>query len=370
MSEHSPSNPQEATDELLKSIKFSRILIPTLLGISVVAYLFWRNFSKNKTDLENIVWDSHVLFWVTLSFILLVIRHIAYAMRLHILSEKQFDWKKCIELIFIWEFSSAVSPTSVGGSAVSLIVLAQEKLSTAKTTTIVLYSAILDTLFFTATLPILYLLIGPNVIRPNLSSLADLDGWGYTFIGTYFLMLTYGILFFYGLFINPNLIRRLMRWVTSGRLFGKWRKNAESLGADIIIASKETKRQPFKFHLSAFLSTATAWSCRFLLLNCLIIAFVPTINTDFWTQFALYSRLETMFVIIAFSPTPGAAGVAEFVFWGFVNDYVSVEGLALIIATIWRLFTYYLYLFAGVIVIPNWIRKVLIRRKQNRLKKA
>ena len=367
MSKNTPSTPQEATDELLKSIKFSRILIPTLLGISVVGFLFWRNFSKNKTDLESIVWDSHVLFWVSLSFCLLVIRHLAYATRLHILSEKQFNWKKCIELIFIWEFSSAISPTSVGGSAVSLVVLAQEKLSTAKTTTIVLYSAILDTIFFIGTLPILYLLIGPTIIRPYLESISDLDGWGYTFIGTYALMLTYGSLFFYGLFINPDLIRRFLRWMSSIRLFKKWRKNIEALGEDIIVASKETKRQPLKFHISAFLATATAWSCRFLLLNCLIIAFVPTLDTDFWTQFALYSRLETMFVIIAFSPTPGAAGFAELVFWGFVNDYVSMEGLALIIATIWRLFTYYLYLFAGVIVIPIWIRKVMIRRKQNRL---
>ena len=69
-------------------------------------------------------------------------------------------WKKCIELIFIWEFSSAVSPTSVGGSAVAFFVLAQEKLSTAKTATIVLYTVVLDTIFFVGTLPILFAFFG------------------------------------------------------------------------------------------------------------------------------------------------------------------------------------------------------------------
>ncbi|NJN77591.1 MAG: hypothetical protein HC803_04080 [Saprospiraceae bacterium] len=48
--------------------------------------------------------------------------------RLHILTEGEFTWRKCFELIFIWEFSSAVTPTSVGGSAVALFVLSQEKL--------------------------------------------------------------------------------------------------------------------------------------------------------------------------------------------------------------------------------------------------
>lgn len=135
----------------------------------------------------------------------------------------------------------------------------------------------------------------------------------------------------------------------------------------MILASKEMKQQNWKFHLGGFLSTATAWSCRFLLLNCLIIAFTDTISLDFGTQLRLYSRLETMYLIMLFSPTPGGAGFAELVFYGFIKDYVPFQGVALIIASIWRLFTYYSYLFIGTIVIPNWIRKVLNERKKRRL---
>ena len=51
-------------------------------------------------------------------------------------------------IMFIWKFSSAVTPTSIGGSAVALVVLSQEKLSTAKTATIVVYTIILDGLYF------------------------------------------------------------------------------------------------------------------------------------------------------------------------------------------------------------------------------
>ena len=122
----------------------------------------------------------------------------------------------------------------------------------------------------------------------------------------------------------------------------KYREKAIKLGDDIIIASKELYRQEWKFHIGAFLATATAWSCRFLLLNCLIIAFVNT-PTDFWTQSNLYARLQTMFVIMAFSPTPGGAGFAEKLFSGFMTDYVSSETFALIIAIIWRFFTCLLY---------------------------
>lgn len=352
--------------EILRSIKPARIVIPILIGLGAVGYLFYNSFKENSGQIKSISWDNHVLFWVCLSFVILIIRHLAYANRLRVLSDREFSWKKCIELIFIWEFSSAISPTSVGGSAVALVVLAQEKLSTARTTSIVLYSAILDTIFFIGTLPILFFLLGPTVIRPGLNSLNDLDGWGYTFLGAYALMFVYGSLFFYGLFINPKIMHRLLRWLTSWGWFKKHRESADQLGQDFIVSSREMGKKKAKWHVEAFLSTATAWSCRFLLLNCLIIAFVPLISLDFWTQFAVYGRMETMFVIIAFSPTPGAAGFAEIVFPGFVGDYVSGESIALVIAVIWRFFTYYLYLFVGAIIIPNWLRGVIDRRVKSK----
>lgn len=354
-------------EEVLKSIRITRIILPILIGIAVVGYLLWQQF--DLATFQEIKWTRHTLFWVSLSALLLVFRHLAYAVRLRILSEGEFTWLKCIELVFIWEFSSAVSPTSVGGSAVALFVLSQEKLTTAKTTAIVIYTAVMDTIFFIGTLPILFLLLGPIIIRPNMHSLSDLDTWGYTFVGAYFFMAIYGSLFFYGLFIRPMQIKRLLVGATKFRFLRKYRRNAVELGNDIIIASKELWRNRWPFHIGVFLSTATAWSCRFLLLNCLIIAFVTATQTDLWTQFVLYARLETMFVIMAFSPTPGGVGLAEIVFTGFLRDFMP-EGnqlLPIIIAFIWRFMTYYLYLIVGAIIIPNWIRKILNERKRKRL---
>ncbi len=357
----------EEQQEVLKSIRISRIIIPILIGLGVVGYMFWKQF--DPVEFAKINWNQHTTFWIFLSLLLLIVRHIAYAKRLRILSNNFFSWRKSIELIFIWEFSSAISPTSVGGSAVALFVLAQEKLSTAKTATIVIYSAILDTIFFIGTLPILFFIFGPEIIRPGLSGLDDLGGWGYTFIGAYVLMLCYGSLFFYGIFINPKPIKKMLVGMTKLRWLRRFRTRAVDLGNDIIVASKEMKIKNWKYHIGAFLATATAWSCRFLLLNCLIIAFIDTTSLDFVTQGKLYARLETMFVIMAFSPTPGGAGFAEAVFPGFVNDYVSSKSIAILIASIWRLFTYYTYLLVGAILIPNWIRTRLNERKKKKLMK-
>lgn len=367
-SEHKESeHNDEFTDEqheVLKSIRTSRIILPILIGIGVVIYMLLQQF--NLEEFWQIKWTKYTTFWVGLSLLLLVIRHLSYATRLRILSEKEFTWKKCIELIFIWEFSSAVSPTSIGGSAVSLFVLAQEKLSTGRTSTIVLYTAVLDTLFFVGTLPIWFMIFGTNMIRPNVTSVGDLGGWGFTFIIAYVLMAAYGSLFYYGLFENPKLIKRFFYGLSNIKILKRYRTNLRKLGEDMVGASQHMKRQNWKFHVGAFAATAGAWSCRFLLLNCLIIAFVATSSVDLWSQFGLFARLQTMFVIIAFSPTPGGAGFVEVLFGGFLIDYLGNVTNGTIISTIWRLFTYYAYLLAGAIIIPNWIRTILNERSKKK----
>lgn len=357
----------DSQQEALASIRMSRIIIPVLLGLVAVAYMLWRQFDPQ--EFAKIEWTRHTFFWIGVTVLIIVIRHLAYATRLRILSQGAFSWWKCIELIFIWEFSSAVSPTSIGGSAVAFFILSQEKLPTAKTATIVLYTIVLDGAFFILTLPFLYLIFGSNMIRPGIDSFSDVGAWGGYFLFAYALMASYTIVFYYGLFISPRQIKRLLFRLSGIRFLKRFRKKWITLGNEMIIASKELRKKRGPFHLGAFLATATAWSCRFLLIMCLIIAFIKATPLDFWSQFGLYARLETMFVIIAFSPTPGGAGFVEVLFGGFLTDYVSNQTRATVISTIWRLLSYYSYLLAGAIIIPNWIRQRLNERrakKENR----
>ncbi len=354
---------KNSNEEAINSIGLSKIVFPLIIGILVVVYFLLRKFKWSEFKL--IPWTDYVYFWVGLSLFFLILRHLAYASRLWILSEKEFGWLKCIQLIFIWEFSSAVSPTAVGGSAAALFVLSQEKLATARVTAIVLYTAVLDTIFFVGTLPILLLLFGTHIIRPGLIGLENLDKWGYSFFFAYVFMAIYGSVFFYGLFIKPEGLKRLVLWITSFKFFKRWRDKAVKLGDDFVIASTEMAGKGLGIGLPAFIATAIAWSSRFILLNFLIIAFERDLSIDLWTQGALYGRLEAMFVIMAFSPTPGSAGVAEILFNGFLSDYISNETSSSLIALIWRFFTYYSYLIIGAFIIPIWIRKV-VKNKKNK----
>ena len=138
------------------------------------------------------------------------------------------------------------------------------------------------------------------------------------------------------------------------------------IGHDVVQTSKEMGSKPKRFHLKSFGATAGAWIMRFLAINFIIIALVSDTPIDFLNQYIMYGRGEMMHTITQFSPTPGAAGVSELMFGGFYSDYVP-QGISLIAALVWRLITYYPYLLIGVIIIPNWIRKIMNRRRRERL---
>jgi hypothetical protein len=223
---------------------------------------------------------------------------------------------------------------------------------------------VIDTIFFVISLPLLYMIIGPIMIRPGMESLGDLDGFGYTFFGVILFMTAYGAVFYYGLFINPTSIKRLLLFISRFSLLKRFKKDLRKTAMDVVATSKVMQQKNYMFHAKAMLATTGAWVTRFLAINCIIIALINTTPLDIYNQLLIYSRAETMHVTTAFSPTPGGAGVAEYLFGGYFIDYVS-EGIASLVALIWRIITYYSYLIGGAIIIPIWIREVMIRRKKD-----
>ncbi len=350
-----PGTLTEEQINILKSLRPSRMLFPIFLGLGVVAFMLWRQY--NPHEFAKMEWTSRTFAWIGAAFVLLILRHLAFALRMYILAQGHFSYRKCIELIFIFEFSLCITPTTVGGSAVSLFVMTQERLSAARTTTIVLYKIVLDTIFFIGTLPFLFLISGPEMIRPHMMHLGDMDWRARIFFISYLGMAAYGAFFFIGLFVYPIWIKRFLVSCTGFPALRKLKEKAVKLGDEIISASKDMKNLGYAQHVGAFLCTWLAWTFKFLLISCLIIGIVHP-RMDGMREILLYTRLQAMFVIMAFSPSPGGAGFAEFVFGGFLKDFVPLASVAVVVAFIWRLMTYYAYLAAGAIIVPNWIRKV------------
>ena len=346
--------------EIEKSISWTKISIPIFLGILVVLFLLWKDFSYN--DFIRLSWNTKTVLYILITCLVLLIRHLAYSWRLRILCENQFSWKKSIELITIWEFAASISPTSLGGSATAIFFLAQEKLTTAKTVTIVLYTIVLDTIFFVSTLIMLPILIGSVMIHPNLQYFDITNGFGLTMFLVILFMSCYGFFFFYALFVNPQKIANFLKWLSNMSLLKRFKTNLQKTAFDIQSVSSELSCKKPIFHLKALLATFIAWTGKFATLPILIFGIIQSLNFS-WNDFLiLLGRNESMFALTAVSPTPGGSGITEALFGGFFTDYLN-ESNAVIITIVWRILTYYSYLFIGMIIVPIWLRRIIRKKK-------
>lgn len=332
-----------------------KIAIPIVIGLVVAFYMLWSNTDWDEFSKVNWGWKS--LFWMFIALLMMAIRDLAYMYRIRVLTDKQITWRNSFDVIMLWEFASAITPSIVGGTGVALYILNKEGLNAGKSTALVMITALLDELFYIVTVPVVLLFIGTQYLFP-IELQKEILGFtlsakgvfiiGYCFI----LMLT--LIITLGVFVNPNFIKKILIKVFTISWLKRWKANVDQLGEDLIKTSKELKGKPARFWLKAFAATMFSWTARFWVVNFLLLAFTPVAD-----HLLVYGRQLVMWVIMLISPTPGGAGVAEFAFQGFLADFTPI-GLGGLLAVLWRLLSYYPYLFIGAIILPKWLKKVYV----------
>ena len=346
--------------KVLDSIRPQKIIAPTIIGVLVVIFLVRSQLDFN--ELKEINWSFHAFFWILISIVVYNGRHLLYSWRLRILSEGDFGWWKSIELVTILEFASAVSPTNFGGSAVAFFLLIQENISAARSTAIVIYTIIADTLFFVFSLPLLYFLIGRNIFIPADEVTTMWGGMDVTLLIVWLIMALYGLLLLYGLFVQPKHIRKFLNWVSRWPFLKKSQHRIAKAAEDIEVSSLHIRNMSWLFHGKLIFATLLAWVLRFFTVSAILLALNPSMAQSLYDHMILLGRGEALYAVTAYSPTPGGSGVAEIIFGQFYSEYIS-PGIAVIAAVLWRVITYYPYLILGVIIIPNWIRKLINKRR-------
>jgi glycosyltransferase 2 family protein len=343
--------------KVLRSFDLTKVILPVIIGVAVLAFLFFRHFDTE--EFKKITWSGSTFLFLGLAVLFLLARISFYALRLYLLSERALSFLKCVQLIFLWEFSSAVSPTNVGGSAVALFILSQEKIGAAKTTPIVVYTIVLDTLFFLICIPLWVLIFGADILGPGQETFG---GWEVTLLTAYGIMLVYGSFFTYGLFVKPQTLQRLLKTIGRIKFLRGIKDRIDQLGEDIVVTSKALRQQSVRYHLGAFFYTVGAWSSKFFLIISLIMGITKSVPLQLTAILELSARIQTMFLMMAVSPTPGGSGFAEILFGNILSDYVP-SGISLVVASIWRLMDYYFFLLMGIIIIPQWLRSIMRNRR-------
>ena len=155
------------------------------------------------------------------------------------------------------------------------------------------------------------------------------------------------------LFIIPHKAKKFFHYLALLPLLSRFKEGITHLGDDIELTAGEFKNQPFVFWTKMTIANFLNWTARYLLAFTLLMAFA-TSGLNFLEVFA---RQFVLWIFISIPSTPGASGVAEISFMALNCEFMPV-GLAAAIALLWRVFSYYLYLVIGMLLLPKWAKQI------------
>ncbi len=256
------------------------------------------------------------------------------------------SWAKCFRVNILCEFTSAVTPSAVGGSSLIFVYLNREGMKVGRSTAVMISSLFLDELTMCLGCSLM------AVIFP-VSSLFGTDGAVSTgtllvFCGVLSVIAVWTAVLFTALFYKPRWVAKAITSLFSFRLLRRWRDKAENAGRDMETASIEIRHSRRLFWIKAWGATVSAWCCRYAVVNALLFALGSDGN-----QFLAFARQWVLWIVAIVSPTPGGSGLSEYMFSVYYAGFLDNMTAVAIAALAWRLITYYSYLIAGTIVLPR-----------------
>lgn len=349
---------QKTKKDLTRQISPTRIFLPVLIGLGVVGYMLYKELDLDA--LRLLKFTSATVFLIFISLLLMGLRDFGYMLRLNILAEGKFSWKQLFRIVMLWEFSSAVTPSAIGGTGLAVLFLNKEGLPLGRSTAIVMATSFLDEVYFILMFPLLLLFLNNEALFfiPHAES-------GTAWVAQnilYMCLIGYGLKFLwvcmltYGLFFNPRGMKYFLLKLFKLPILRRFRHGMGKVGTDMVNSSYRLRTKNWKFWVKSFFVTILSWSSRYWIVNVLILAFF-TAKLSIGEHFIIFGRQLIMWIIMLVSPTPGGSGLAELVFKEFLAEFIPGVGVAVGLALLWRIITYYPYLIIGAFIVPKWVKK-------------
>lgn len=325
-----------------------KTLLPVAIGIGVVAWLMGSEFSLRQ--FKEIPWTGRSAIAIAVACLFVVGREWGMMWRWRVLTDRTLSWWQTFKVTLMCEFTSAVTPTTAGGSALSMIFLKREGVSLGRGASLTMVLLMLDELFVVIACPLILILVPDSVLFSF--GLHDVsEGARIAFWIVYAGVCLVTLFLFLGALVVPHRIARMLVWLFSFKLLRRWHGKAEEFGANMVAAGADLRTRSARWWIEAMGATVMTWVSRYLVVNALFWGFAPEAS-----QIVVFARQFVVWTLLTVSPTPGGSGISEWLFTNFYGDLFANMSVALVIAIVWRLITYYVYLAAGVVMLPLWLR--------------
>lgn len=335
--------------ESLRSILLKTAL-PIVIGVGVVVWLFLKDF--NPAALSMLTFDTRTVLALAACLLFVFGRDFGLAWRFRTITDGRLSWRRAFRVDLMCAFTSAITPSAVGGSALAIFYLNREGIKVGQATTLTLTTLFLDEMFFVVFCPILVLVLPIGELFGTTTGNVFLESVKVIFWLVYAGIVAWAAILFLGILARPEWLERTVVKLFSLRWLRRWKEGAVRMTSGMRTTSTWVKGQSKRWWLNVFGATTLSWFSRYLVVNALFFGFVPAAS-----QLLVFGRQFVVWVVLMISPTPGGSGVSEWLFTNYYGDMIGDLSAALVIAMIWRVVSYYIYLVAGVCLLPSYFKK-------------
>lgn len=336
--------------ELSKTIW--KMLLPIAIGLCVVAWMFHDEFNTDVFSKFNFSWRTATAIAVAVVFV--IGRDFGLSWRFHTIAGGDLTWRRAVKVDLMCAFTSAITPSVVGGSALAIFYLNREGIKIGRATTLTLTTLFLDELFFVVFCPLLVMLIPDADLFGAAQAHAEtlLTGIRVVFWLVYAGIVIWTAILFTGIILRPAAVARGLHRLFSIRLLRRWQSAIDRTADNMVETSAFVKNASMGWWARVFGATVVSWFSRYLVVNALFWGFVPAAS-----GLLVFGRQFVVWVVLMVSPTPGGSGISEWLFTNYYGDLIGDVSVALVIALVWRLLSYYVYLVAGCCLLPSYFSK-------------
>lgn len=272
------------------------------------------------------------------------------AAKIRYLSENQLSWIASFRVMLSWDFTSSITPSTIGGAPMATFALTKEKFSLGQSTAIILYSLFLDQLWFALAVPILVIAGFFFEVVPNNIGMVGHASMILLYVG----LLSYAGLMAYGVLKNPNAIKKVVNFLFKLPFLRRWKDHVDEETDSLVEYSHELRKKPTSFLLKAFFLSTMSWLARVALPTIVVLSLLPA---D-----VILSVLRSLAMNLAFliMPTPGGSGGVEglfAIFQGPLMDNKAFIGLAVFA---WRVISYYISIGFGMMATTWYINRSMV----------
>lgn len=326
-----------------------KIVWPILLSLLVLAGI--GAFTFEPDEFRQVV-DRLNVWFLAAALATVFLRIYFGGMRLNYISRGRLGRAAGLRGQIAWDFFSNVTPSAIGGAPFAAVYLARDKqIGVGETTAFMLFSILLDQLWFALTIPIV--IVGSMYLEviPDAVGEVGMAGFMLYFIG----MLAWVVVFGYATMFRPDVLQRLASRIFRLRWLRRFHDRVDHSMRQMRRRAKVLRSQPPTFYVKGFLLTIGTWASRYLLLLFVVWSFYEEFD-----KVLLLFRTAAMTLGSLIMPTPGGAGGIEALYALFIGTLIPSAALAPTLLA-WRFLAYYLFVGLGVFLTTHHVQETLTR---------